>query len=157
MALKLAGPGVALVVVIIAILLVSMGWKELQIGGLLGKLLGKKADIKADPNVVHTIPPHRVDPSGNLIPQGTPDSKGITQAVVVPIHDNGGIFSDPTKVTVTPPNSDTPINIQLPDGVQAKDVDKVIILSPTNVVVSVKDTSGIPAQKIDDLLNKYGG
>ena len=156
MAIKLAAPGVALVVIIVAVLLVSMGFKELQIGGLLGKLLGRKADVNADPNVANTVPPGRVDKDGKLIPQGTPDSKGIVQATVVPIENTGGLFSNPDTVKVTPPGQD-PIVVQLPDGVKANDVDKVIIISPTQVVISVKDTSGVSAQQVDDLLKKYGG
>jgi hypothetical protein len=157
MAIKLAAPGVALVVIVVAVLLVSMGFKELQIGGLLAKLFGKTADVKADPNVANTVPSTRVDQNGNLIPQGTPDSTGQTQAVIVPIENTGGLFSNPDTVKVTPPGSDQPIVVQLPTGVKANDVDKIIIVSPTQVVVSVKDNSGIPAQKIDDLLRKYGG
>lgn len=157
MAIKLAAPGVALIVILVAVMLVSMGFKELQIGGLLAKLFGKKSDVTADPNVANTVLPTRVDKDGKLIPEGTPDSKGDVQAVVVPIEDNGGLFSNPDTVTVTPPGSDKPVVVQLPDGVKAKDVDKVIIITPTQMVVSVKDSSGIPAQKIDDLLSKYGG
>lgn len=160
-AVKIAAPGVALILAILliagAVILASMGWKELQIGGLLGKLFRKSGDgVQANPDVVNTVPPGRVDKDGNLIPPGTPDSKGIVQAVVVPIEDNGGLFTDPTKITVTPPGQD-PINVILPDGVKAKDVTGVIIVSPTDVVVTVKDSSGIPAKKIDDLLSKYGG
>jgi hypothetical protein len=156
MGVKLMAPGVALVVVAIAIVLVAMGVKELQIGGLLGWLFGKKDPEQKAIDIANTVPPHRVDPNGVLIPQGTPDSKGDTQAVVVPIQ-SPGIFSNPTTVTFTPPGSDKPIEIQLPDGIKNKDVDKVIVVQPGKFVVTVKDSSGIPAQKVDDLLKKYGG
>lgn len=155
MATKLLAPGVAVVVVVVAVVLVAMGFKELQVGGLLARLLGKKPDVKADPQVVNTPPPDRVDAEGKLIPPGTPDSKGDTQAVVVPIETTGGLFSNPTTVQVTPPGAEKPIDVQLPDGVRAKDVDKVIIVTPEKVVVTVHDSSGIPAGKIDDLLDKY--
>ena len=156
LALKFGAPVVVLLLVVVGIFLASIGVKDLQIGGIIGKLLGKKSDNKAT-DVVNTIPPDRVDTNGNLIPQGTPDSKGDVQAVVVPIQDTGGLLSDPSTVKVTPPGSDKPINVQLPDGVKSSDVDKVIIVSPTKIVVSVKDTSGIQAQTIDNLLTKYGG
>lgn len=156
MATKLVAPGVALVIIIVAILLVSMGWKELQIGGLLGKLFGKKEPEQKAIDVANSVPPGRVGPDGKLIPQGTPDSKGDTQAVVVPI-DDPGLFSNPNTVTFTPPGANKPVEVQLPDGVKAKDVEHVIVVKPDIMVVTVRDTSNIPAEKIDDLLSKYGG
>lgn len=155
-AIHLAAPGVALVIVVVAIVLVSMGFKELQIGGLLARLFGKKADAEAN-GVANTIPPGRVDPAGKVIPQGVPDQHGDTQAVVVPIQGTGGLFSNPDTVTITPPGTTTPIVIQLPQGVKAKDVDKVVVVQSGKFVVTVKDTSGINAQEIDDVLKKYGG
>jgi hypothetical protein len=154
-ALKLVAPGVALVVILVAVLLVSVGFKELQIGGILGKLFGKKPSDKAI-DTANTIPPHRVDEKGKLIPAGTPDSKGTTQAVVVPIQEPG-IFSNPDTVKFTPPGKDEPVEVQLPDGVKNKDVSQVVIVHPDMVVVTVKDNSGIPASHVDDLLKKYGG
>jgi len=156
---KLLAPGVglivALVVIALAVLLLSMGFKELQIGGLLNWLLGKKgADAKVI-DVANSVPPNRVDKDGKIIPIGTPDSKGDTQAVVVPIQDPG-LFSNPNTVVFTPPGADKPIEIQLPDGVKNQDVDKVIIVRPDVIAVTVKDNSGIPAQQIDSLLKKYG-
>ena len=151
--LNLLAPGAALLLVIGAIILVSMGAKELQIGGLLAKLFGKKdPEHKAD--VANSVDPDRVDKNGNLILPGTPDSKGVTQVVVVPIKDPG-LFSNPNTVEFTPPGADKPIEVQLPDGVQAKDVDKVVIVQPDKFVVTVKDTSGVTASKVDDLLRKY--
>jgi hypothetical protein len=155
-ALKLVAPGVALVVILVAVLLVAMGFKELQIGGLLARLLGRKPAVKANPDVANTVPTDRVDKDGKLIPPGTPDSGGNVQAVVVPIENPGGLFSNPSTVKVTPPGQSEPIHVQLPDGVRARDVDKVILVSPTQVVVTVHDDSGVPASKIDDLLGKYG-
>lgn len=155
-AIHLAAPGVALLVIVGAVILVSMGVKELQIGGLLASLFGKKPDASAK-DVVNTIPPDRVDPNGKVIPQGTPDQHGDTQAVVVPIQGTGGLFSNPSTVTVTPPGTTTPIVIQLPQGVQAKDVESVVLLQPGQFAVTVKDSSGISGQQIDDVLKKYGG
>ena len=155
MATKLAGPGVALIVVIVALILISMGWKELQIGGLLGKLFGKKSPSTSAIAVANTIPPHRVDKDGKLIPEGTPDSKGQTQAVVVPIE-NPGVFSNPDTVTFTPPGKTEPVEVQLPDGVKNRDVNQVVIVQPDKFIVTVTDTSGVPASKVDDLLKKYG-
>lgn len=153
---KLLAPGVALIVIVLAIVLVSMGLKDLQIGGLLGLLFGKKSPEQKAIDVANTVPPNRVDPNGKVIQPGTPDTKGDTQAIVVPIKDPG-LFANPDTISFTPPGSTQPIEIQLPDGVKNKDVQQVIVVQPGKFVVTVKDNSGIPAQKVDDLLSKYGG
>jgi hypothetical protein len=155
MALHLAAPGAALVVVIVAVILVSMGAKNLQIGGLLARLFGKKDPEQRAIDVANSVDPDRVDKNGNLIQPGVPDSKGDTQVVVVPIKDPG-LFSNPDTVTFIPPGKTEPIEVQLPDGVKARDVDKVIVVQPGKFVVTVKDESGVPAKKVDDLLAKYG-
>ena len=144
----------ALILIALAIVLVAMGFKELKIGGLLSWLFGKK-DSKKAIDVANSIPEGRVDKSGRLIQPGTPDSKGVTQAVVVPIHEPG-LFSDPSTVKVTPPGENKPIVVSLPDGVKAKDVDKVVMVKPEVYVVTVKDSSKVTSKKVDDLLAKYG-
>jgi hypothetical protein len=155
---KLLGPLAALIVIAIAILLVSIGFKELQIGGVLGKLLGKKGGV--DPGrgptveTANSIDPKRVGPDGKLIPQGVPDAKGDTQAVVVPIQPPG-LFSDPNQVVFTAPGDDKPTVIPLPTGVTSKQVDQVIVVQPNVVAVTVRDSSGVTAQTVDDLLAKY--
>ena len=152
--LHLLAPGVALVLVVLAVLLVSMGFKELQIGGLLGKLFGKKEPGHKAIDTANSVDPDRVGPDGKLIQPGVPDSKGQTQVVVVPIKEPG-LFSNPDTVTFTPPGRTEPIEVQLPDGVKNKDVEKVIVVQPDKFVVTVKDSSGVPASKVDDLLAKY--
>lgn len=155
---KILGALAALVVVVVAIFLASIGFKELQVGGLLGKLLGKKGGTTPGqgPTVEtsNSIDPKRVGPDGKLIPEGVPDSKGDTQAVVVPIKDPG-LFSDPKTVTYTAPGDSKPTTVALPDGVTNKHVEKVIVVQPNVVAVTVKDNSGISTQRVDDLLKKY--
>ena len=153
---KVLAPGVALLLVAGAILLVAMGAKDLQIGGLLARLLGRKGGSTPAIDVTNTVPPGRVDDQGKLIQPGTPDDKGFVQAVVVPITPPG-LFSNPNTVEVVPPGQTEPVQIDLPKGVTARDVDKVVVLAPGTFVVSVKDTSPVPTQKLDDLLAKYGG
>lgn len=146
----------ALVVILVAVVLVSMGFKELQIGGLLSKIFGRTASNLKASGIVNTIDPDRVDQNGKVIPIGQPDSRGITQAVVVPIEGTG-LFSDPKTVKIIPPGEEKAIDIVLPDGVTNKDVEQVILIKPGVVAVTVKDSSGVSAQEIDDLLRKYGG
>lgn len=155
LATKIAAPGVALLIIIGAILLVALGFKEIQIGGILGKLLGKTPpDGKKVIDVANSIPKDRVDPNGNLIPIGKPDSKGDTQIQVVPIEEPG-IFSNPDTIKFIPPGQTTPVEVKLPDGVRPCDVNQVVVVHPDEFVVTVKDATGLTPQRIDDLLARY--
>lgn len=151
---KVLGPILVVLLVIVAVILVSMGFKELQIGGLIGRLLGRNSPQKGSVDVTNTIDPNRVGPDGKLIQPNTPDTKGQTQAVVVPINEPG-LLSDPNKVVFTPPGADKPIEVILPDGVTSSDVAQVVVIEPNVTVVTVRDSSGVPTSKIDDLLRKY--
>lgn len=152
---KLLAPGVALLIVVGAVLLVAFGAKNLQIGGLLATLLGKKVEPHDTIEVANSIDPDRVGKDGKLIPVGTPDVTGSTQVAVVPIENANSLFSNPKTVVFTPPGEDKPREISLPDGVTAKDVSHIVVVQPEKFVVTVKDSSGIQAEHIDDLLAKY--
>jgi hypothetical protein len=156
---KILGPLAALVVIVTSVILVSMGFKELQIGGLLGKLLGKKGGVNSDlgPTVetANSIDPKRVGPDGKVIQEGVPDQTGSTQAVVVPIKPPG-LFSDPNTVVFTAPGEDKSTTVVLPTGVTNKQVDQVVVINQTTVAVTVRDNTGLPVSKVDDLLKKYG-
>lgn len=151
---KVLGPILVVLLVIVAVILVSMGFKELQIGGLIGRLLGRNSPQKGSVDVTNTIDPNRVGPDGKLIQPNTPDTKGQTQAVVVPINEPG-LLSDPSTISFVPPGDAKPIEVVLPDGVTNKDVDQVVVVSPGNFVVTVHDTSGISVTSLDNLLKKY--
>ena len=150
----LVGPIPALLVVAGGIVLVALGAKNVQIGGLLGKLLGKSKTPHKAVETANSIPPGRVREDGSLIPIGEPDSKGITQARVVAIE-KPGLFSDPRVIKVTPPGADKPIEVQVPDGIAAKDVEQVVVVKPEVIAVTVKSSSPIKAQDVDDLISKY--
>ena len=151
-----AAPLPAILLVAVAIFLVILGFKNIQIGGLLDKLLGREKKGVSSVDVANSVPEDRVDSDGKIIPPGTPDSHGVTQAVVVPIKPPG-LFDNPKQVEIVPPGEDkTPIVVDLPDGVRARDVDKVIVVKPKVYAVTVKDKSGIPAEMVDDLLERYG-
>jgi hypothetical protein len=149
-------PTVGLVLVIGAVILFSLGFKNVQIGGLLGMLLGKKSPSGKAIDVANSIPADRVDANGKIIPQGQADDKGMTQAVVVAIH-NEGILSNPNTVKFTPPGETKPIEIALPSGVKNSDVEHVVVVQPGKFVVTVRDSSGVDAKHVDDLLSRYGG
>jgi len=152
----IAAPIPALLLAIGAIILVALGVKNIQIGGLLDKLFGKE-DLnpkgKKAIDIANLIPEGRVDKEGKLIPLGKPDSKGTTQAVVIPIE-TPGLFDDPSKVKIKPPGEKTQ-EVILPDGVKSKDVNQVIIVQPNVYAVTIKDSSGIKALDVDALLSKY--
>jgi hypothetical protein len=149
-------PTLGLLLVIGAIALAALGFKNIQIGGLLGSLLGKKSPGSKAIDVANSIPPDRVDANGKIISQGQADDKGMTQAVVVSIHSEG-VFSNPGTVKFTPPGETKPIEITLPTGVKNSDVEQVVVVQPGKFVVTVKDKSGVDAKHVDDLLAKYGG
>jgi hypothetical protein len=142
------------VLVLGAALLILFGAKNIQVGGLIGMLLGKKVTQKAIA-VANSIPPERIRADGTLIHIGEADSKGITQAHVVAIE-MPGLFSDPKTIKVTPPGATKPIEVAVPDGVRAQDVEHVIIVDQEIKHVTVKSTSSIRATDVDDLLAKYG-
>ena len=152
----LLSPGAAVILILVAVLLSLLGFKNVQVGGLLGKLFGKKDPDASVTDVANSVPEGRVDENGNLIPKGTADSRGHTQATVVPIK-KPGLFSNPNTVKFRPPGSDSDVEVSLPVGVKAKDVDKVIVVKPGEFVVSVKSDSSVSAREVDDLLGKYGG
>jgi hypothetical protein len=156
LAIKTLAPGIALILIAGAVLLVCIGFKNIQIGGLLGKLFGKKNPDNRAIDVANSVPKDRVDADGKIIPQGQPDSHGMVQATVVPIK-NPGLFSNPDHVEFTPPGESKPTTIVLPDGVKAKDVEHVVVVKPGTFAVTVKDGSGITGKQVDDLLKKYRG
>jgi hypothetical protein len=149
------GPGAALIVLVVAVILIVVGVKDVQIGGILAKFFGKR-EGKKPIDVINTPDPKRVDKDGKIIPPGTPDEKGMTQAVVVPLK-KPGLFDSKDQVKVQEPGKDKPTIIDLPKGVKAKDVEKVVIVRPEITAVTVKSSSKVKANDIDDLLEKYGG
>lgn len=152
----LGAPVVLLLLVAGAVLLASAGIKNVQIGGLIGALFGKKGPAHKALGAANSIPEGRVGKDGKLIPIGKADQKGMTQAAVVAIE-SPGLFSNPDTVVFTPPGADKPVEVKLPDGVRANDVEHVVVVQPSKFVVTVKDSSGVTKKSVDDLLRKYGG
>ena len=149
----LLGPVGAVVVVVVAVFLVCLGVKGLQIGGILGALLGKSPTKKAL-DAANSIPEDRIGADGKLIPLGQADAKGITQVAVVPIQD-AGLFGDPKSVQFEDPVTSETIDVALPVGVTSKDVEHVVVVQPGTFAVTVKNNSRVTAQDIDALLAKY--
>lgn len=158
--LKKAGRSVlailpAVIIGIVALVAIVLGAKNLQLGGLFAKLFGgDKPNGQKAIDKANSIPKDRVDKDGRITPIGTPDSQGITQAKVLEIE-RPGVFDRDDQVKIV--DGDEEIVVDLPDGVKAKDVERVIIVKPKVYVVEVKDSSKVTATDVDDLLAKYGG
>lgn len=122
-------------VVIGAVLLMIFGKREIQIGGILGKLWGKK------PIESRVIPPEeRKTPDGTPILPGQSDKEGFVQALPTTTIKNPGLFSDPKIVVIQ--NAGKEVKIPLPVGVRNKDVAEVTIID-TNVVEIKSNDKGI--------------
>jgi hypothetical protein len=148
------GPIGAVLVIIAAVVLVSLGGKNIQIGGILGALLGKKRPQTKAIDTANSIPKDRIGKDGKLIPLGQADEKGITQVAVVPIN-APGLFGDPNTVQFKDPRTAQPVEVALPVGVKAGDVEHVIVVQPGQFAVTVKDSSPVSGEQIDTLLSKY--
>ncbi len=136
-----------ILVVAFALMAFAFGWK-LQLGGILGKIWGKKDSPDAP---VLQPPPGRVDGSGKTIEPGQPDPEGFVQPVAVKIKDPG-MFSDPKKVTVVTPSGDE-VDVKLPTGVKNEDVKQVVMVAP-NVFQVANNDKGVDAGKILEDISK---
>ena len=150
----LFGPVGAVLVIVAAVALVCLGVKNVQIGGILGALLGKKRPDHKAIDTANSIPEDRIGPDGKLIPLGQADSKGITQVAVVPIA-NPGLFSNPSTVQFQDPQTAQLVEVALPDGLRVSDVEHVVVVQPGTFAVTVKNSSPVTAQQIDSILSKY--
>jgi hypothetical protein len=134
------------VFLVVAAIAMAAAGKQLQIGGILAKLWGKKApDIRGIP------PQDRKDADGKTIQPGESDDKGFVQAPVSVEIKDPGIFGDPKVVTVVHPDKGE-VKILLPDGVKNKDVKEVTEISPDIYEIKNHD-SGV---NTDDLLKTLG-
>jgi len=144
----------ALILMVVATILIILRVRGIQMGGLFDKLLGRNgADHPKAAHKVDAVPEDRVDAAGNLIPIDTPDSQGVTQARVVRIE-QPGVFDRSDQVKAL--DGGVPVVVELPDGVKARDVDKVLVIKPDVYAVTIKNTSRISRTDVDTLLLKYG-
>jgi hypothetical protein len=132
-------------VVIGAVLLMIFGKREIQIGGILGKLWGKK------PIESRVIPPEeRTNPDGTPILPGQSDKEGFVQALPTTTIKKPGLFSDPKIVIIESGGKE--VKIPLPTGVKNKDVAEVTIIKPDVVEVKSLD-KGVSTTQLVELKN----
>jgi len=133
--------------VVAAVFLACFGQK-FQIGGLLGKLWGKKPAVT--PDVRATVVKDRVDTNGKPVAPGQSDDKGYTQTPVSTEIKQPGIFSNPDTVIVVHPDKGEVV-IPLPTGVKNKDVKEVVEVQP-NVYEIKNNDKGVDTSGIRDAL-----
>jgi hypothetical protein len=91
--------------------------------------------------VVSDIPKDRVDPTGKLIPIGTPDTIGYTQWEEMPF--SVGILSGGSHYVQVGDDK-----VELPTGLTASDVHHVIQVKPDTYAIAVEDHSGVNASTL---------
>lgn len=132
--------------VTVAMFLAFFG-KTIQVGGLLGKLWGKKDPAKSSRN---DVAPDRVDGAGKPIQPGQSDDHGWVQAPVTTDIKKPGIFDDPDTVTVIHPDRGE-VKIPLPTGVKNSDVKEVTEIRP-NVYEVRRNDGGVDAKEVLSIL-----
>lgn len=137
----------AAIFVVVGGLLLVLFKKDLQIGGLLGSLLGQKK-----PNLRAVVPEARVDEAGKPILPGESDAVGFTQAPVSTTIQKPGLFSDPKTVVIEHPTKGKQ-TISLPTGVVNKDVAEVTEIEPDVYEVKNNDKSSVDAKKLLAILD----
>ena len=132
-------------IVVFAVFMLATG-RTIQIGGLLGKIWGKKP-IQ---NSREIVPEDRKDEAGKPIPVGESDKEGFVQAPAVEIKPPG-IFSNPNTVKIVEPNGKEK-EIQLPVGIKNSSVKEVTVIKPNIVEIKHNDKSGIDVTKLIEIL-----
>lgn len=140
-----------ILVVVFAVIVVFIFRQEIQIGGILGWLWGKK--IELDSNIKVLPPINRVDNDGKPIAAGDSDKGGWTQAPINTEIKEPWIFSNPKVIVVTHPDKGE-VKIPLPDGVINKDVKQVTEVAPDIYQLTNNDKSSVDAAQLLKDLDK---
>lgn len=121
--------GIGVLGVVFAALLLAPLRLRVNFGGALGWLLGRE-EREGIPSIAvsNSLPPERV------VPLGQPDERGFVQASVEPLQESWNPLSRTDQVETL--SGDI---IQLPEGVSRRDVQDVIVVSPSSAVVRLKD------------------
>lgn len=137
----------AAVLLAVGAIVMALAGHDVQIGGLLEKLFGKK---KTNPNIRVLPPPNRVDSSGDPILPGESDDKGYVQAPVSTKIVEPGVFSNSDEIVVIHPEKGEVV-IPLPIGVKNKDVAEVVEVEP-NVYQIKNNDNGVDTSELRDIL-----
>lgn len=129
-----------------SILLLAFG-KNVQLGGILGKLFGKENNT----NARGVPPPGRTDENGKVIQPGESDEKGFVQAPALKAIKDPGLFDNPNVLVIEHPEKGE-VRIELPKGVKNSDVKEVIEIEPDVYEIRNND-SGVD---YDDILDSLG-
>ena len=137
---------ISIIVIVVAVILTVVG-KDIQIGGLLGKLFGRESK----PNARGIPPKERVNEDGTPILPGESDDRGFVQSPALKTIKTPGLFDDPKTITIVHPDKGD-VKIDLPKGVENKDVREVVEIEPDVYEVRNND-SGVD---LNDLLDVLG-
>jgi hypothetical protein len=148
---------IGVVIVLIGGLFKLFGYGDkINIGGILGEIM--KQPTGKDPiDVANSVPEDRTNAKGEDVAKETTGPEGFEQQRVKVIDDSRGFFRDRQKIRVEGSNGVE--TIQLPKGVQDKDVHKVYEIIPGEFRVV---SSSTPDQQVTDndisvLEDKLGG
>jgi len=136
----------AAVFLIILALFVALSGNQLQMGGIIGKLFGKKKQ----PNTREIVPEDRVDENGKPITPSESDDQGFVQAPTKLEIVEPTIFSNPDTIIVKHPEKGK-VKIDLPQGVKNKSVREVVLVKP-NVIEIKNNDKGVDTKKILEFL-----
>lgn len=137
------------VIVLAAVLLPVAATSRLNLGGLIGSLLGLNKSGKKSVAAANTVA------KGRITQIGEPDSTGRIQAHQEKLSRPWNPFRDKSVVKL---NDGT--KVKLPDGIQDTDVDLVVHTSPDATVVRVADDNTIKvptAKTMDEVLAQLDG
>lgn len=139
-------------VIVVAVILLAAGVGDrFNVGGIIGKLFGKRgADDPEDQiKIANEVPEDRVDEDGNKISLETEDEEGWKQKEVKQIDRSGNPFRDKSKIQVQDGRGNEKI-LKLPKGVKDLDVEKVIEVKPKVYDIVVKEA---PKPVDDDVIS----
>ncbi len=139
---------ISVIVMVVAIVFIVAG-KDIQIGGLLGKLFGKEPG----PNARGVPPKERVRENGTTILPGESDNKGFVQSPALKTIKTPGLFDDPKTITVVHPEKGD-IKIDLPEGVKNEDVKEVVEIEADVYEVRNNDSGADVSTLLDVLGDK---
>jgi hypothetical protein len=124
--------GTVLVVVVAVLFMFAGKGDAFNWGGLISRLFGRKKDQKSKVEIANEVPEDRT------VPKEKEGEKGYKQKEVKTLNTSNNPLRDKKSVTVQDEDGKKK-NIELPEGVEDKDVEKVYRSDPKTYKVKVKN------------------
>ena len=120
---------VGVIVIVLGGILSALGFGDkVNIGGILGQLLGVAKNGKDPIDIANEVPEGRTDESGEKIDKETTGPEGFEQQKVRRLDKSSGMFRD--KQTIEVGGSQGKETIKLPKGIRDSDVKEVYEVTP---------------------------